>query len=111
MPPYAMGVCTSFCKVWDGVGETRSSICGFCEAVGVSWNRRREEGWWKGLLSMLHVLVLVLNDMRTGLSIICDEELEALRKGGDTDACLAAGARDEEAMIGGGDSSVTSLML
>lgn len=101
----------SFCRLPDVIGETRSSLDEFCDAVGVSWKSRREDGWWKGLLLMLLVLVLVLSSMRTGCCMVWDVELDALRGGGDIDACLVVGARDDEAMIDGGDSSEISFML
>lgn len=60
---------------------------------------------------MLLVLVLVLSSIKMGCCMACVDEVAAVRPGGDTGAGLLADARDEEAMIGGGDSSVLSFML
>lgn len=62
--PGAVGVRMSNSEY--GGGETRSGCCGARVAVGVSWKRSRDEGGWKGVLSMLLALVLALMSIRTG---------------------------------------------
>lgn len=64
------------------------------------------------LLVLVLVLMLVLISMSMGLCIVCKGEVEACRRGGDREACLLlAVVRDEDAMIGGGDSSVALVMV
>lgn len=61
---------------------------------------------------MLLVLVLVLSSMSMGCCISGNDEADACRNGGDSDACLLlVDVCAEEAVIGGGDSSEGSDML